>query len=80
MKVYNNKYLLLYKRVYNNKQFYYTLKFILSYTPYIMTTNISLIHESDFSLYETMYNKNICFCYTRRCIMTINIFVIHEDV
>ena len=58
-----------------------------------------------FLLYKTMYNKNICFCYTRRCIikylfllykktyndnkyfyytrkriMTINIFIIQEDV
>ena len=24
-----------------------------------------------FSLYKTMYNINICFCYTRRCIMKI---------
>ena len=26
-----------------------------------MTTNISVIHESVFLLYETMYNKNIYF-------------------
>ena len=31
---------------------------------YIMTTNISLIHESVFLLYETMYNDNIYFSYT----------------
>ena len=33
-----------------------------------------------FLLYKKMYNENICFCYTRRRIMTINIFIIQEDV
>ena len=46
----------------------------------IMTTNISLIHESVFLIIrEDVYN-NICFCYTRRCIMTIFISLIHENV
>ena len=27
-----------------------------------------------------MYNDNKYFCYTRQCIMTINIFVIHENI
>ena len=40
-----------------------------------MTTNIFIIHEDVFLLYETMYS-----CYTRQCIITINIFIIHEDV
>ena len=31
-------------------------------------------------LYKTMYNDNKYFYYTRRYIMTINIFIIHEDV
>ena len=30
-------------------------------------------------LYETMYNKNICCCYTRHYIIT-NIFIIRESV
>ena len=32
------------------------------------------------SLYKKMYNDNKYFYYTRRCIMTTNIFVIQEDV
>ena len=39
-----------------------------------MTTNIFIIHESVFLLYEKMYNENIYSCYTRRC--TMKIFVI----
>ena len=31
-------------------------------------------------LYEVMYNENVCCHYTRECIMTINIFIIHESV
>ena len=45
-----------------------------------MTTNIFIIHESVFLLYETMYNKNICCNYIKEYIMTINISVIHESV
>ena len=45
-----------------------------------MTTNIFVIHESVFQLYETMYNDNVCCYYIRRYIMTTNIFVIHESV
>ena len=33
-----------------------------------------------FYLYKMMYNKNICCHYIRRCIMTTNIFIIHESV
>ena len=33
-----------------------------------------------FLLYKKMYNKNIYCHYIRRCIMTINIFIIQEDV
>ena len=32
------------------------------------------------SLYNVLYNGNKYFHYTRRCIMTTNIFVIHESV
>ena len=32
------------------------------------------------SLYKKTYNDNKYFYYTRRCIMTINIFVIQDDV
>ena len=31
-------------------------------------------------LYETMYNKNICFHYIRRYIMKTNIVIIQESV
>ena len=48
--------------------------------PYIMTTNIFLIHESVFLLYETMYNKNTCCYYTRRCIIKILVVIIQDDV
>ena len=44
-----------------------------------MTTNISLRHESVFLSYETMYNDNKHFYYTRECIIT-NLFIIHESV
>ena len=33
-----------------------------------------------FSLYKTMYNDNKYFYYTGRCIITLNIFIIHDDV
>ena len=39
-----------------------------------------IIDEDVFLLYKMMYNKNICCHYIRECIMTINIFIIHEDV
>ena len=45
-----------------------------------MTTNIFIIHESVFLLYETMYNKNIYCHYIREYIMTTNIFIIYESV
>ena len=32
-----------------------------------------------FSLYEMMYNENVYFCYTRQCIITIFISLIHES-
>ena len=37
-----------------------------------MTINIFIIQED--------YNENIYSCYTRRCIMKINIFIIQDDV
>ena len=43
-----------------------------------MTTNIFVIHESIFLLYEMMYNNNIYFHYIRRYIMTTNIFMYQE--
>ena len=33
-----------------------------------------------FLLYETMYNNNICYYYTREYIITKNISAIHESV
>ena len=45
-----------------------------------MTTDIFIIHESVFLLYETMYNKNIYCHYISSYIMTINIFIIHESI
>ena len=58
---------------------------------YIITTNIYLIHEMYFSLYEKMYNYNIYFYYIREyiirnkychyireCIMTTNTSLIHK--
>ena len=86
-----NKYLSLYKRVHNyNKHFSYTESVFLIIQDdiyvnicchyirrYIMTTNVSFIHESVFSLYKTMCNNNnIYFCF----IMKINIVIIHESV
>ena len=38
-----------------------------------MTTNIFIIHEDVFLLYETMYNKNICCDYILSYIITTNI-------
>ena len=58
--------ILLYKKTYNdNKYFHYTRRHIIKYL---------------LSLYKTMYNDNKYFHYTRRRIMTINIFIIQEDV
>ena len=45
-----------------------------------MKTNIFIIHESVFLLYDKMYNENICFHYILSYIMTINIVIIHESV
>ena len=50
-----------------------------------MKTNILLYKQTYndnkyFLLYKKTYNKNICFYCTRRCIMTINIFIIQEDI
>ena len=45
---------------------------------YIMKTNIFIIHESVFLLYNTMYNKNIYCYYILSYIITINIFIIHR--
>ena len=48
-----------------NKYFYYTRRCIIKYL---------------FLLYKKTYNDNIYCHYTRRRIMTINIFIIQEDV
>ena len=45
---------------------------------YIMTTNISLIHENVFLLYEEMYIGNDHYQYTRKCLPKTNISLIHE--
>ena len=39
----------------------------------VMATNISLIHESVLSLYEMMYNNNICLCHYIRLYNDTNI-------
>ena len=36
--------------------------------------------RTNISLYKKTYNKNICFCYTRRRITKTNISLIHESV
>ena len=62
-----------------NKNIYchYTRRYIIKYLflLYKKTYNKYL-----FLLYKMMYNDNKYFYYTRRRIMTINIFVIQEDV
>ena len=50
--------------------------FICNYIrEYIITTNISLIHESVFLLYNTMYNENVRCNYIREYMMR-NVFLI----
>ena len=39
-----------------------------------------MYNKNLFLLYKKMYNDNKYSYYTRRCIMTINILVIQEDV
>ena len=51
-----NKYFSLYKKLYNdNKYFHYIRKCIYHYTRRCIITNISVIHENAFLLYEMMY-------------------------
>ena len=92
---YMEMYIVLYDKMYNeNVCCHYTsyhirrYTFSLYYKTYIVLYETIYNNNIYFSLYKTMYNDNKHFhytrrcisSYTRRCIITTNIFVIHESV